>query len=77
MLYHKAKSNVGRAFTSSLQNARGALTEGSALPLTSVEAELQKKVICVMMNISELRDGWTSELISCITGTALQLFSRH
>lgn len=79
MWYRKAKSNVGHAFTSSLRNACRALTERSSLPLTPVKLRLnfRKKVICVMMNISELTDGCTSEPISCITGTALQLFSRH
>lgn len=79
MRYRKAKINVAHAFVSSLRKASGALTDSSALPLTRVKLRLnlKKKVICTMMNISELREGWTYELISCITGTAIQLFSRH
>ena len=79
MWYRKTKINIVHAFMSSLRKACGALTDSSVLPLTraKLRLNLQKKVICMMMNISELTEGWTYELISCIAGTAIQLFSRH
>lgn len=74
MQYHKTSADIihARIPQGSLRSFH--CQQCAAFDLEQVE--LREKVICTM-NVSELRDGWTYELISCISATAIQLFSRH
>lgn len=55
----KAKINVVHAFLSSPRKACGALTDSNVLPLIwgKMRLNVKKNIICMTMNISELREG--------------------